>query len=331
MELQHIKKSLGSIFDLGKNSDFKTNGLKGDKYFERKFTIDWQLIRNIGELQILKRISHLVLIIVPVVAALLSPLNKIVESFNLRILSSINTIDTAMANLTNNNLTHIDTEPIVGKISTLLDYLQDLQLEPATLPLTLSLSFFAALFITLGHLVYQLFAPKEIQNKNLSDFIQDTVTIYLKTPTYDHLRRAERYGDFSKLTDIFLFEELEWAENLLKKIHSSESYDLDSILKTETEIKLHLLRDIINDPNFFTSQQARNDLNTYLDTKFKSKSEVTQFSILTKIEKGAQAEYRYLARLNRIALYIALVSYALGFLSVAGITCYQISLIANML
>ncbi|MCZ6835475.1 MAG: pentapeptide repeat-containing protein [Planctomycetota bacterium] len=143
---------------------------KGLKNLNRIY--DWAKVRSISELQILTRVSYLALIIVPLLAGTWPAVRVMVNKYNRSVSEAATQFESAAEQLNAIPLGVLDeaTREKLDSIDTQArQWIEDYQpktIEKLDLPDVLGASFFAALFVVFGHLIYQLFAPELIRPRS---------------------------------------------------------------------------------------------------------------------------------------------------------------------
>lgn len=179
----------------------------------------WTSIRALGELQILTRASYILLITVPLIAALWPGVKIIINQYNISINNAIEVLHHSSQQLQleserleknlsndkqeNNNINLSNkiaeiTNPIEPTINKLKDEITNSSIKNNLLPDTLAFLFFASLFIFVAHLLYQAFAPELIKERNTDDYIRTKKEEYSQNPTERSLEIAQSRIKFLK-------------------------------------------------------------------------------------------------------------------------------------
>jgi len=136
----------------------------------------WRLVRGVGELSVLTRVSYIALLVVPLLAGAWPAVRALIE---------------AWANKTHNA-----------------------ELLPANMPSQWALVFFAAAAVGLGHLVYQLGAPQLIKEKSREDVVRERMMRFREH--YRQERTEILRSAVSKLADVARMLPFDRHPNLVK-------------------------------------------------------------------------------------------------------------------
>jgi hypothetical protein len=183
---------------------------------------DWRRVRTIGELQILTRASYLMLVVVPILAALwpgvrysLGQYNRwavetrtMLEHASLTLKLETEKVEHLLAALpTRSN--EVEDTSITSKTEELLNQLQNkadeavMHFSPKEvanpwLPTVWARVFFAALSVLFAHLLYQMFAPETVRRYSPQEFASQMKNEYASNPTQGAMNRAHYYIDRSE-------------------------------------------------------------------------------------------------------------------------------------
>ena len=241
----------------------------------------WTKIRSLGELQVLTKASYILLITIPLLAALWPGVKVVVNQYNSSINKTVsilehsatrlefesNRIENSLLNRSipvNTNNISKDVKNIINNLEAQINEVKNdiakSSIKSDVLPQTWALLFFAALFIFIAHLVYQLYAPNLIREKDIDDYVISKKEEYAKHPT-------ERSLEFSK--------------NMIKQFPTSQITLPPKPSKT-----------------------------TYaIDKDYDDKVKKWELNI---IEAGFQSHYLFRAQENKTAVIISGVFYLLG-------------------
>lgn len=174
-------------------------------------SFSWTKIRALGELQVLTKASYLLLIIVPLLAALWPGVKIVINQYNTSLHSSISILENSATHLEfeskriENNLLNQNipinfnsiaknTKTIVEQVEVQIEEIKKNILESSikrnNLPSTWAFLFFSSLFIFIAHLIYQIFVPELIKEKNIDDYISFKKEEYAKNPSRKDLEYA---------------------------------------------------------------------------------------------------------------------------------------------
>lgn len=191
------------------------------------------------------------------------------------------------------------------------------------LPWSLAAAFFAALFVVLGHLVFQLAAPEPVRLFTWEDFIANRKEDYAKHPTTDALLRAREFVQ-TKLGRQLAESERYEAEETLRGMYGSLEADRERRERTLRDLskeKLMTLLDWIESkkspaPSDYQEEAA------YVSGKIlgeapaeiisDGKDAAISTQEMTAIERGARAEYLRLAGRNPLGTIAAVVLYTMA-------------------
>lgn len=140
---------------------------------------DWMKVRSLGRLQILTRVSYVALVLVPLLAGGWPAVRAVVNWVNDDVRAAAREFDAVADRIENlrADLPPALTEPddvvqkMVTQIRRVEDQLGGRSLEERDLPLGWVLAFFAALFVALGHLLYQLAADEKVRERSREAFV----------------------------------------------------------------------------------------------------------------------------------------------------------------
>jgi hypothetical protein len=117
--------------------------------------VNWQVIRTIGELQVLTKMSYATLVIVPTLATLWPGMKSSIEAFNQIYVKN----------------------PSHHAISESHHAISDM------LPISWAAGFFAALLAIFAHFIYQATAPLTVRQRTSDQFVRDKVEDYVQRKT----------------------------------------------------------------------------------------------------------------------------------------------------
>jgi hypothetical protein len=181
-------------------------------------TLNWTLVRSVGELQILTRASYAMLIVVPMLAGTWPAVRAIINSYDKTLeesatkLSEVTNKLEKQANSARNIIQAVTTttgegamqmgatighsaaqiEDLARSVETELATLKQQAMLSPFLPASWALAFFAALAVTFGHAIYQTSAPQTVRRLTREDFVRNATQEYRENPTERALRNAIR-------------------------------------------------------------------------------------------------------------------------------------------
>lgn len=142
--------------------------------------IDWIQIRALGQLTFLTRASYLLLIFVPVLAALWPAVRSGINRYNGAIQESLEALEVASVHFqqisANANVDGTTAQKLVFLSDSLNEQLGNITASTAAmtishldLPFVWVSGFLAALFVALAHLLFQAFAPTIVQQASVKE------------------------------------------------------------------------------------------------------------------------------------------------------------------
>src|SRR5262249_52426160 len=151
----------------------------------------------------------------------------------------------------------------------------------------LGAAFFAALFVVLGHLVYQTRAPDEVKSYTWEEFISFRKADYREHKTADALTRA-RYYLATQAAQRLKESETYELDSLIYDIHSEKDKRKDKLQRLERP-KLEELVDYLRSDKTWGPQKEILDEAQAALAASTPPSDLT--AELNTIERGARAEY----------------------------------------
>ncbi|MEE8153663.1 MAG: pentapeptide repeat-containing protein [Phycisphaerales bacterium] len=165
------------------------------RWMRRRF--GWTVVRGLGELGILTRVSLIALIAVPILAGLWPALRVAVNRYNRAMTEASEQFDQAADRLeTAAENTDPELSLTIGEFGAWAhdwrDRFGEMTMDQPQLSWTLALAFFAAVGVTLGQLLYQINAPAKLRKEDEDEFVE---SIHKRYPEgapdrNDGLRRA---------------------------------------------------------------------------------------------------------------------------------------------
>jgi hypothetical protein len=176
----------------------------------------WEGVRAVGEFRILTRASYSTLVIVPLLAALWPAVRVVIATYDESRHTTADSLrrgaDEFQASVaqTADSLNQLaGSAPVVAeelqRISNMLQsagarFAQQTREAANTLrsrpspgtafPMTLAAAFYAALFISIAHFIYQVKAPEEIRDANRADYVKASIRAFHKHPSQIAFERA---------------------------------------------------------------------------------------------------------------------------------------------
>lgn len=172
---------------------------------QRSRAFGWNVVRSLGQLQILNRVSLVALIAVPVVVAFWPAVRALAGAYHRHVAESHAAMDRLLLEI--KRAAGEEDAPLSPEVQqrileateragrTLGEWqveLLGIVSESPHIGATLALVFFAAVFVTLGQLIYQVFAPEEVRKHDEDEFIDLAHQRYPESAADrdDGLRRA---------------------------------------------------------------------------------------------------------------------------------------------
>jgi len=308
--------------------------------------LNWRLVRGLGQLQILTRVSYVTLVLIPLFATLWPLVRGFVNQHNQAIAEASRLLDAASSDL-NRAIDNArrESQPIVTasgnplavpiseqanrllgdlekharQVSNLAenytnDYSEKVFKTPV-LPWSLAAGFFAALFVTLGHLIYQLRAPEQIRSFTWDSFISSRMEDFAKHPTEDALIRAREYmttASGRRLAESDRYE----AEDMMKRLYGRQEDEQQKLLGELPRDKLLALSDWIKSGDSPAPLDHQSQIGQAVARLLGQRTSATSADMIavenmTVIERGARAEYLRLAGQNTISTLLAALLYGL--------------------
>lgn len=154
------------------------------------FRIDWGLVRNFGELQILSRASYFMLILVPLLAGLWPTVTTLVNQHNQTLNHATESFDIASRQLLLYKSELPDTK-IIEPFKETLDAVnaelvhvkksvENQSIKTKSLPSVWALSFLASLLAVIAQVIYQLSAPSIVRNSSMREYINGIIDDEMK-------------------------------------------------------------------------------------------------------------------------------------------------------
>jgi len=184
-----------------------------------KLSINWIRVRSLGSLKILTKVSYVALIVVPIMAALWPGVKSSINRYNVLVKQSISTLDKSSTKLINasnqlsSEISKTDIEPTFKQnlienlnsitndssiqLSEIKQYLDNTIINSNHLPPVFAKSFFAALFIVLAHLLYDIYAHDILKKYSLDEFKEKEIELFAKYPSAGTIRAAEFYAEMA--------------------------------------------------------------------------------------------------------------------------------------
>lgn len=312
--------------------------------------LNWRLIRALGELQILTRASYVMLIVVPILAASWPAVRLIVNQPNKAVIEAqrlldqtaqsvdetlsrarhevegigANVYDEAAGPFTIDRLEQA-TSDLLATVSQYTDDYARRSLESPLFPWSFAAAFFAALFVISGHLIYQLLAPETVRRMPWDDFVVARKEEYSKHPSQDALTRAREYVG-TRLGQRLKQAEGQEHERLLAHLFDAplSREKLERKLKAFDINQLQSLEDWIRSGESAVPSDYKNTILEVVASILSGGDSGDSLRTMTTIERGARAEYLFLASRNFAGIVLTGILYLLGVAVLFGIVRVQV-------
>lgn len=174
--------------------------------------LTWQLVRGIGEVQLLTRASYIMLALVPVLAGIWPSVRLVIDKHNetlKKTTSELQEISQRLSseaealknlhlpdNLDRNSASHTIDEfvyqvsKLASTVNTKVSQLERFGTLSPWLPVSWTLAFFAALGVTFGHLVYQTQAPEVVRKNSRDEYVSRKRQSFREQPREEDLDEA---------------------------------------------------------------------------------------------------------------------------------------------
>jgi hypothetical protein len=302
--------------------------------------LNWRLIRGFGQLQILTRASYAMLIIVPVLAATWPAVRLVVNQHNKAVREAADLLRTSRGDLERvvdearkeaERLASVGTsasgvasgnaEDFIGGVKTAAsrigvaaeryttDYAEHTIPTPR-LPWSLAAAFFGALFVVLGHLIYQMAAPEPIRQATWDEFVVNRKDDYARHPSDAALDRAREFLQTRAGGRVAASERFE-DEHILEQLYGLNREEREKRLQELSAPRLRSLISWIDSEESPAPPDYVREIRGLAQDLLPSTAS-SSHSDMTLIERGARAEYLYLATQRPFAVVVTGVLYALA-------------------
>lgn len=166
----------------------------------------WRRIRTFGELQILTRASYVMLVLVPVLAAVWPAIRVAINRYNEAVTESRVALESAADRIEFATSGAVGDPRIPSRITAIVDDLNTRidvviegyapkTIEDSRLPSAWAFAFLASLSVTLAHVIYQAFAPPLIRRLTSSEHMTEEARRFGDSPSQWRLEYAARSLD----------------------------------------------------------------------------------------------------------------------------------------
>lgn len=305
--------------------------------------LNWRLVRGVGELQILTRASYATLVVVPILASLWPAVRTYVNNHNQAVQQATIAIQQTAGDLNNvlqklkttvethapedaaevtKSLTKIESgaNNLLERVAESANEFSRRPLKSPVLPWTLAASFFGALSVVVAHTFYEFFAPQEVRQQSLDQFVSAAKEDYAKHPTSDALAVAKTLLS-SELDHAFyfdLYDTILHEDNVNECNSHLRSFSRDQLEEFVLWIDTELLRR--------TSQQLDQTRSLALGVLGVSDTVPREMST---IERAAKKKYLQLARESRLLTIPTVVHYLIALYIIGALIFVQCQSVMN--
>jgi hypothetical protein len=310
---------------------------------------NWQLVQWLGEIQLLTKVSYAMIVLVPLLASIWPIVHLAVNKHNERMAkgnlllreakeefmkisdeikskATINRDDQLYENKETEETVFFKRSvlDIQKQISEFESQLASRPLRYPNLPWTLAASFFAAIFIALGHLLFQC-SPEQVRKQTIEQFVAEKKSGFAKDPSEHAVYLAKEF-----LTTKYGLELLETEEalnmSLYKKLENLTTDRLkNSELQKQTIERLTSFKDWIIQLKSSLGSKSLEDIINLVKHQIADRTDARLIPNMTLIERAAKAEYTDFANRRRILVGFCIVFYLVGAILILGIIKEQVS------
>ncbi|QDV68015.1 hypothetical protein Poly24_17210 [Rosistilla carotiformis] len=337
-------------------SDFlNALGEAADELLRRMLnSLNWRMVRALGELQILTRASFALLVIVPVLAGTWPAVRLVVNHHNRAVRDAttllersetefIETLDRMKAEIPENDPS---ADPADSKRKKLIESLEsssatffahvnsyvadysERTLKTPLLPWTLASAFFAALFVVMGHMLYQLAAPEQLRKLTWDEYVLSKKEDYAKHPSSDTLTTA-RTVLRSRLGR--RVEESDRYENyrLLRQFSDMPEDILQRELEELGTDRLRSLQAWLRSAEAGAGKPHVEELTRQIRTMIGDAPSESSHEEMSVVERAARTEYLQYADQRRFFTLVTTLLYVCGIVILLSIVRVQTTAVAN--
>ena len=299
----------------------------------RRGFLSWVFVRGLGELQVLTKVSYTLLVVVPLLAGTWPAVRLLVNQHN-RVASDVATqleqarvelnqsINDAQALVSTNaspsaavaravqpaiDRIRVATEAIATSAEDSAAQFAQRILTTVRLPWTWAAAFFAALFVSAGHFVYQLAAPIQTRSFTRDEFVHRAVDDYSSRPTESALMRAEKFMSAWRPSQ----RDIRETGAIFGRLEQLTGRNREQYLSSLPPKKIMRLWAVIESEysRSFMDVDSRSPIQEELvEALSPSSSDFERF----RVEYGAVAEYDLTARYRQLAILAVMALYFLG-------------------
>lgn len=311
----------------------------GQLYRATRNTLNWRLVRSLGELQVLTRTSFIALLLVPLLAGLWPAVRLLVNQHNRAVEEAAVLLEQSADSLErvlNASMlsTNSSGEPGATASSTppkSQSILQDLETQAAKLilrieshsedygsrtldtprlPWSLAAAFFAALAVASAHLLYQALAPEQVRRWSWEDFVLARKEDFKKHQSTETLERARQFSRTIYGRRVRGSEDFE-NERLLHRLYGCEDEELAQYIQSLSNHDLSSLSEYLHSDRPEGPPQYLNKVKAFVEKQILGEGG-RHDTVMAEIERGARAEYLNLASRRAVGVLAAGFLYLIG-------------------
>jgi len=326
---------------------------------------NWRLVRGMGELQILTKISYLALVIVPVLVATWPALRVVINQHNKAVSEATEIMEVMLGDFDDqvdlmiSNFSSYEkgldedsvfysvedalkvnfkykADEFITIVNGFLNDFSDRALETPRFPWSLAVAFFSSLSVVLAHMLYQVFAPSSVKMMTWDEYVSFKKDEYAKLPTDEAIIKARELQN-SKIGKRFMDSQRFEGEYQLFELHGMTREDRSSAIQSMPESRLvSLLLAIKSQKNL---HEYSSDFNSQIKELLSKRLGIEKKDGLSErnpisdhmyeIDKGARIEYLLLASKKPIAIIAVSFFYFVGLLLIVSVIRYQTISIAD--
>lgn len=163
--------------------------------------VDWQVVRGVGELQVLTRVSYLMLVLVPILAALWPGVRLAVDRYNnaaSKATEQATELAEDLRGLSRGVSSVQGTDGLADRLRAKADLIESAgkQVRPVkepAMPTALVLAFLAALFVMIAHAMYQVWCPEMVQRQSPADYARSVCETFVSTQAKGMVEEGKKF------------------------------------------------------------------------------------------------------------------------------------------
>lgn len=287
-----------------------------------RFILNWQRVRQLGQLSLLNRLAFALLVLVPLFTYCINAMQSTTGRYN----NALSATREKIGLPANYALESVDLEPesavepeqerrlwallwesnvqiLESRVDSVLVGVFPKPLDNPELPRTWALAFFAALSILIGDTLLQLFCPSEVRQQSIDAYVNEQKRSFATSPSclaletnLTRLRREDsKTGELAE-------EESRWQEQ-----HDRELQRLEAELKTlreKIEISPPATIGELREQHEFLNAQIRE----LRDSDSRNNTSVFRRR-MSIVERGSRLIYEDLAGKRMLAVFCSMTAY----------------------